>query len=156
MLLLYRLFLFLSMFFLIFMVACAKKNIPYSAEVNFLYKEAQGTIAVKSTGYGKNKKEAVEDAQRNAFRVLLFKGIPGTELNIPLVPNETEARFKHPEYFKILLDRGGYKSFTMSSDETSALIKAYGTKKINVDIKINYNSLRKDLEQNQVIRKFGY
>ena len=26
----------------------------------------------------------------------------------------------------------------------------------NVDLKINYNSLRKDLEQNQIIRKFGY
>lgn len=142
--------------FLFFIIGCAKKNIPYSAEVNFLYKEAQGTIAVKSTGYGKNQKEAVEDAQRNAFRVLLFKGIPGTELNIPLVANETEARSKHPEYFKNLLDGAGYRSFTMLSNESSVLTKAYGVKKINVDIKINYNSLRKDLEQNQVIRKFGY
>jgi hypothetical protein len=44
----------------------------------------------------------------------------------------------------------------MSSTESSNLIKMKGTKKITVDVKINYNSLRKDLEQNQLIRKFGF
>ena len=53
--------------------SCSPKIQPYSGEVNFLYKEAQGTIAVKSTGYGKNQTEAVSDAQINAFKILLFK-----------------------------------------------------------------------------------
>jgi hypothetical protein len=124
--------------------------------VNFLNKEEQGTITLKSTGYGKNQKQAVEDAQLNAFKVLLFKGVPGSELNLPMVENENEARSRHDEYFNKLLDQGNYKSFMMSSTESSNLIKMRGTKKINVDVKINYNSLRKNLEQNQVIRKFGY
>jgi hypothetical protein len=129
---------------------------PYSGEVNFLYKEAQGTIAVKSTGYGKDRPSAVADAQINAFSILLFKGIPGTELNVPLVDNEAEARSKKADYVKRLLEQGYYKSFMMSSTESSNLIKVRGGKKISVDIKINYNSLRKDLEQNGVVRKFGY
>ena len=128
----------------------------YSAEVNFLYKDAQGTIAVKSTGYGKNQNDAVSDAQKNAFNVLLFKGIPGTELNVPLVENENDAKSKHADYFKRFFEAGNYKTFMMSSTESSNLIKMKGTKKITVDVKINYNSLRKDLEQNQLIRKFGY
>jgi len=135
---------------------CSPKLQPYSAEVNFLYKEAQGTIAVKSTGYGKNQTDAVSDAQKNAFKVILFKGLPGTELNVPLIENENEAKSKKAEYFKKFFDEGNYKTFMMSSTESSNLIKVKGGKKISVDVKINYNSLRKDLEQNQVIRKFGF
>jgi hypothetical protein len=136
--------------------SCSPKLQPNSGEVNFLYKEAQGTIAVKSTGYGKNQTEAVADAQINAFKVLLFKGLPGTELNVPLIENENEAKSKHGDYFKKFFDQGNYKTFMMSSTESSNLVKMKGTKKINVDVKINYNSLRKDLEQNQLIRKFGF
>ena len=136
--------------------SCSPKLQPYSGEVNFLYKEAQGTIAVKSTGYGKNQTDAVMDAQKNAFKVLLFKGIPGTELNVPLIENENDAKSKHADYFKKFFDEGNYKTFMMFSTESSNLIKMKGTKKIAVDVKINYNSLRKDLEQNQLIRKFGF
>lgn len=136
--------------------SCSPKLQPYSGEVNFLYKEAQGTIAVKSTGYGKNQTEAVADAQKNAFKVLLFKGLPGTELNVPLIENENDAKSKNSEYLNKFFEQGYYKTFMMSSTESSNLIKMKGTKKITVDVKINYNSLRKDLEQNQLIRKFGY
>ena len=131
--------------------SCSPKLQPYSAEVNFLYKEATGTIAVKSTGFGKNQTDAVSDAQQNAF-----KGLPGTELNVPLIENENDAKSKHSDYFKKFFEQGNYKTFMMSSTESSNLIKMKGTKKITVDVKINYNSLRKDLEQNQLIRKFGF
>lgn len=136
--------------------SCKSTPSSYSAEVSFISKEEQGTITVRSYGFGKNQTDAVTDAQKNAFNVLLFKGIPGTELNIPLIENENEAKSKHTSYFRNLFDYAYYKSFMMSSTESSNLIKIKGNKKISVDVKINYNSLRKDLEQNQVIRKFGY
>ncbi|PKB15485.1 hypothetical protein [Flavobacterium sp. 5] len=135
---------------------CSPKLQPYSAEVNFLYKEAQGTIAIKSTGYGGNRADAIMDAQKNAFNVLLFKGIPGTELNVPLIENENTAKSNHADYFKKFFDERNYRKFLMSSTESSNLIKIKGGKKISVDIKINYNSLRKDLENNELIRKFGF
>ncbi len=136
--------------------SCSPKIQNYYGEVNFLYKEAQGTIAVKSAGYGKNQTEAVADAQINAFKVLLFKGLPGTDLNIPLIENENDASLKHVDYFKKFFEQKNYKTFMMSSTVSSNLIKMKGTKKITVDVKINYFSLRKDLEQNNIIRKFGF
>lgn len=136
--------------------SCSPKLQTYSGEVNFLYNEAQGTIAVKSTGFGKNQTQAVSDAQINAFKVFLFKGLPGTELKVPLIEDESDAKSKHSDYFKKFFEQGNYKTFMMSSTESSNLVKMKGTKKITVDVKINYNSLRKDLEQNQLIRKFGY
>jgi hypothetical protein len=136
--------------------SCSPKLQHYSAEVNFLYKEATGTIAVRSVGYGKNQTEAVADAQKNAFNIILFKGLPGTDLNIPLIENENDASSKYSNYLKKFFDEGNFKTFMMSSTESSNLIKMKGIKKITVDVKINYNSLRKDLEQNQLIRKFGF
>ena len=141
---------------LLSLISCGPKLQSNSGEVNFLYKDAEGSIAVKSVGYGTNRENAVIDAQKNAFKILLFKGIPGTEFNIPLIQNEREAFTKNSNYFKKLFDEGYYKTFLMSSTESSSLIKMKGNKKIAVDIKINYNSLRKDLEQNQLIRKFGF
>lgn len=149
----------LKLFFVIVIIvlhSCSPKLQPYPAEVNFLYKEANGTIVVKSIGYGKNQTDAVTDAEKNAFNVILFKGLPGTELNIPLIENESEAKSKHVKYFRDFFDYAYYKSFTMSSTESCSLIKLKGNQKISVDIKINFNSLRKDLEQNQLIRRFGY
>lgn len=138
--------------------SCSPKLQPqgYSATVEFLYKEDAGTIAVKSSGYGKKKENAIGDAQRNAFNVILFKGIPGTDLNVPLVENESEAKSKHGDYFKKLLDQGDYNKYMMSSAFNSEPAKVKGGVWVSLDIKINYNSLRKDLEQNQIIRKFGF
>ena len=131
-------------------------DIGYTGEVNFISKDEQGTILLKSTGYGNNQKEAVEDAKKNAFNVILFRGIPGTELNIPLIENEIDAKSKCNNYFQKFFNERYYSTFMMSATESSILMRISGLKRIKVDIKINYNSLRKDLEQNQVIRKFGY
>ena len=137
---------------------CTRNSYPsYSAEVTALERgAAPGTIAVRSAGYGNNQTEAVRNAGFNAFSILLFKGLPGTALNLPLVDNEREARVKNESYFKKLFDEGLYKNFVVSSTESSLLLKEQGTKKLTVDMVINYTSLRRDLEQNNVIRKLGY
>jgi hypothetical protein len=136
--------------------SCGPKLPPYSAEVEFIAKDSQGTILVKSVGFGKNQYEAVVDAQINAFKTILFQGIPGTELNIPLVNNESEATAMNKDYFKKFFNELYFKKHLMSSVEASNLIPVQGGKKITVNVKINYNSLRKDLENNQLIRKFGF
>ena len=43
-------------------------------------------------------------------------------------------------------------SSNLSENPTKAKEGVYSS----VDLKINYNSLRKDLEQNNIIRKFGF
>ena len=142
--------------FIIDILGCSPRTIPYSAQVEFLYKHEHGTIGLNSTGYGKNRVHAIEDAQKNALNILIFKGVPGSEMNLPLVQNESETRSKYSEYFKTFFDRQYYKMYVVSSTESSALVKSGRLKKISVDVKINYVSLRKELEQNNIIRKFGY
>ena len=137
-------------------ISCKSTTNSYSAQVIFLTKEEQGTITVRSNGFGKNEKEAIKDAQKNAFNVLLFKGLPGTEINVPLVSNEYEAKNSHKDYFDNLFENGGLFRYLMVNNSETAPEKVQGGYSTSLVLKINYNSLRKDLEQNGVVRKFGF
>jgi hypothetical protein len=136
---------------------CASTVQPsYTASVDFVSRGAPGTIIVRSSGFGKDAGTAGANAEINAFSVLLFKGLPGTELNVPLVENESAARAANPDYFARFFDQGEYRKFMMSSTSSSNPVNVSGGVAVELRIKINYNSLRKDLEDNQVIRKFGF
>ena len=135
---------------------CSQKFQPQSSEVSLLYKDANGVIAVKSVGYGKDRLAAVTDAQINAFKVVLFRGVPGTNVGIPLVENEQEATSRNPYYVSRFFDQQIFRNFMVAYEESSSLTRAYGTNRISVDVKINFIALRRDLEQNNIIRKFGY
>lgn len=118
--------------------------------------ETKGLIIIESDGFGKKKQNAIEDAQYKAIELVMFKGINGTDLSVPLIPNETEAKSKNKKYFEDL--RGGrFKEFITNSNVTSEFNKkAKGGKNISVSTEINYRALRTDLEQKQIVRKFGF
>jgi hypothetical protein len=135
---------------------CNRKIIP-TAEVNFLTGN-DGTITMRAIGIGSNQEDAIIDAEKNAFNVIFFRGLPESEQKIALIgTNETEEKEKYKDYFDKFYKEKRYKTFVMSSIPTSDLIKYKGGKKsISIDVKINLVALRKDLEQFNIIRKFGY
>jgi hypothetical protein len=135
---------------------CSMKTLP-TAEVNYLSGK-EGTITVRAIGVGSNQEEAIIDAEKNVFNVIFFRGLPESEQKIALIgTNESEEKEKNKDYFNKFYKDKRYKTFVMSSISTSDLTKHKGGKKsIAVDIKINLVSLRKDLEQNNIIRKFGF
>jgi len=129
-----------------------------SAEVNFL-SESTGIISVRSIGYGKNKAEAIDNAEINAIDVLLFRGLPESTQKDPIIGiNSDEIKSKNKDYFENFYVAKQYKSFIMSAlPTTEDLIKNKGGKKsIAVDVKINVKALRMDLENKNIIRKFGF
>jgi hypothetical protein len=136
--------------------SCRYKTLP-TAEVNYLSSK-DGTITMRAIGIGVQSEDAINDAEKNALNVLLFRGLPESEQKVALIgTNETEEKNKHKEYFNKLYYEKRYKTFVMSSIPTTDLILHKGGKKsIAVDIKINLVALRKDLEQNNIIRKFGF
>ncbi len=135
---------------------CSRKTLP-TAEVNFLSGN-DGTITMRAIGIDSNQEDAIIDAEINAFNVIFFRGLPESEQKMALIgTNETEEKEKHKDYFDKFYKEKRYKTFVMSSIPTSDLIKYKGGKKsISVDVKINLVALRKDLEQFNIIRKFGY
>lgn len=139
------------------LVSCAKKiTVPLTAEVNIVNEDKHKTIELRSVGFGKNIEEAIFDSEKKAFEILFFRGIPNTHIENPLIgPNENEILSKHQNYFKSFFsDR--YKSFIMSIYESSPSQKNKGVTSVVNDIKINTMALKKDLETNNIIRKFGF
>lgn len=135
--------------------SCSKKTIP-TAEVNFLSGN-DGTVTVRAIGTGVNQQEAIGDAEKNAINVLLFRGLPESEQKTALIgTNESVEVEKHKPYFEKFYAQKRYKTFIMATIPVSDFAKKGGSKSLTVDIKINLIALRKDLEQNNIIRKFGF
>ncbi len=115
------------------------------------------TLTLHETGIGKNEAEAITDASLNAFEQLLFRGIPDSDQPEALIgTNENEIRSKNSDYFNQFYKQR-FGTFILSTQPTIPLQKLpKGKKRIEVDITINLNALKKDLEENNIIRKFGF
>ena len=151
-----RIKLFLS-FYLIVLISCTTK-IPdhYETEVSLLRKTEYGIVALKSVGYGNGRNSATEDAQKKAFFALLYRGIPNSEYSYPLIENEVTFKNNFPNFNETFFKSAIYKSFIISNTESSNLIITSKGNKLFLDVTINYEALRRYLEQNSIIRKFGY
>jgi len=131
----------------------------YSGYVKYVGSAAAGTVTVESTGFGKKRAESGADAAAEALYTLLFKGLPGSsDYQLPMVAHEEEK--KHDPVIIALLN-GGYGAYI-----TADILKYEENKKKRVDgakgkmtihvITFNCDALRRHLEENSVIRKFGY
>ncbi|MFN0212671.1 MAG: hypothetical protein ACKVT2_00325 [Saprospiraceae bacterium] len=140
--------------FFSFLLACNSAR-TISGEVNFIAAPEPGTILVSAGGYGPTKAQAISNAEANAFSALIFKGIPGSQQQLPMLPDETASRKQHTLYFDQFF-KGGYKPFMMLSESQSSYAAGRkGRKNISQRVKINVDALRRDLEQNGITRKFG-
>lgn len=148
----------ITLFFSIVVLdACENKTFPTTAQVNYLTSD-DGTITMRAIGEGSSKTEALVNAELNAFNTILFRGMPGSQQNQPLAgTNEVSIKYKFPKYFESFYNGMRYKSFLMTSVVTGDYQKISINKySVAIDIKINVNALKYDLEQAGIIRKFGY
>jgi len=144
-------------FSIILFSACGNRTIPTSGQVNYLTSD-NGTISMRAMGEGTKKTEALINAELNAFNTILFRGMPESQQKQPLIEtNEVDIKNKYPQYFQSFYNEMRYKSFLMSSVVTGDYQKLPNFKiGVTIDIKINVNALKYDLEQAGLIRKFGY
>lgn len=150
--------LFYMIFAIFLTISCASKKMvtPLTAEVNVVNEDKNKTIELRSVGFGKGIEEATYDSEKKAFEILFFRGIPNTHIENPLIgANESEILSKHQKYFNSFFS-SRYKSFIMSIYKSSPSQKNKGITSVVYDIKINTMALKKDLETNNIIRKFGF
>lgn len=114
----------------------------------------KSTITLVSTGYASDANTANLYAERNALENLLFKGIPGSVLENPMIPDEQKAKMNHGQALENLIIRGGYVQFVIEGYADNTIQQKSGVlvKKV---IKFDYNALRKHLEKENIIRGFG-
>jgi len=137
-------------------------QIGNSARVEFetqcLGVEEDGSQTVRAWGFGKKKKDAVEQAMKNAVRDVLFKGIKeGMDgCNLRPMITEVNARERHAAYFNnFFADGGKYKSFVSLKDENKkksreSVKSSLGTR-WSVTVRVLCPKLRERLIQDKII-----
>ncbi len=140
--------------------SCAPKTTPtkYSFEyvrtgkVNVIYSD-KGLLTVKSEGVAENLSKAIYFAEINALENILYRGIPSSTQESPLISDELDAYKKNQLVLDNLVFRNGYKNYLTSSEiiERNDGAGIYVIQKVTFDIP----ALRKYLENNNIIRKFG-
>lgn len=136
------------------MIQC-KTIPPPSAEVTYV-NEKNGVLYVRSSAYGKTNLASMDNAEKNAFEVLFFRGIPGSQQALPLISINEKGKSSSTKYFEEFYSNGRYKSFITSTAPYSGYQKTKSGIHVTADVGINLKSLRADLEHHNIIRKFGY
>ena len=153
-------FLLFALAFSLAVHAGGKKSKEYRYEIFPVGVGSQGTALIKVFSYARSEKEAIELAKENGVHGILFKGIVGgngVSNQPPLVkPEEKEM---NQDFFDKFFSSGAYLQYvSLSSDGTVSSgdrLKVGNLYKIGIIVSVNKSELRKYLESEGVIKKFG-
>lgn len=117
-------------------------------ETECLGVEGDGSQTVRAWGLGKNRKDAVEQAKKNAVSDVIFKGIKAGVAGCNMRPlvGEVNARERYEEYFdRFFMDKGEYKKFVSGADE-KRFSKDKSKNKIGARYGVTVRVLRNELK----------
>ena len=136
---------------------CRTAKVPYNAMVTNVSDPdlTSGLIHLHSAGKGFKEEDAISDAEKNAFNAILFVGVPASPQERPMLPDESSAKSSNASFFQNFFDAKGYRNFITSISNNGFTKDSDGKKITTIDVKINLNALRNNLENNHVIKKFG-
>lgn len=150
------LFLLLISAFAISNNQCKTKAITYTAVVTALPDNTEGEIFLRSNGNGTAITDATITSEKNAFNSLLFRGITNSQQLRPLVEDEATSRSQNKAFYIDFFDKRGYNKFIIYTANTKTDKLKGANYVVTSDIRINLFALRSYLEQQGVIRKFGF
>lgn len=140
--------------FLLISCGGSKKHSEFtSAKVSYVSNDDRETLTLRSTEVGSSEEEAIYKAQKLAFQNLFFRGVPESPFRKPLIGlNEQEAYERHRDYLDEFYD-GRMQTFITDSKEF--LNKEGRGTTATVNVTINMRALRQDLQNNNLMQKFG-
>jgi len=144
---------------LIILVSCSPKVIHsgyYSFETECLGVELDGSQTLKSWGRGKNRKDAVEQAKKNAVRDVIFNGIRkgSPDCNLKPLLTEANAHEKYEVYFNAFFaDDGFYKNFVTNDDRAPVERHTAGEDIVcGVTVRVLRSELKEQLKQDSILK----
>ena len=138
-----RLFLITICFFFSAITSWAQE-VTYEGENN-------GVLMLSVSEFNVKKNVAVDNAIKDAFYQILFRGIPGSrEYQRPLLGTDEKMMNANIEYFDNMINGGRIYTFVNYS-----ALSYYKRKEAVVKVSINIQALVADLEKNNLYRRFG-
>jgi len=113
---------------------------------------------MRASGVGASQQDALSDAEMRVFDVILFRGVPESQHRRPLVStNESAEMMRNSPYFADFYNGKRFKSFIVSSRPVGGFTKLAGRQyQTTAEVRVNLANLRRDLEQRDIIRSFGF
>ncbi len=132
--------------------SCSKKLVYYERNglVEFISSE-KNTITVKTKSFAESYNKAINFAEINVLENILYRGIPRSNQENPMV-NENDV--KNNKALNDLIYNDGYRKFLIDSRNVNYQ-ENNGLFYITQEIKFDLNALRRYLEDNRIVRKFG-
>lgn len=145
--------------FLIFSCGSQKnENLDYySYETECLGVELDGSQTLRAWGRGKNKKDAIEQAEKNALNDVLFKGIRKGKSECSMIPLvvKVNARENHEKYFNNFFHKNrtyskyiSYKDGSFKEKHSSDTEVVYG-----ITVRVLRSKLKKRLIKDDIINQ---
>lgn len=113
--------------------------------------EGDGVMMLSVSEFNIKKKDAIEQAIKDAYFQILFRGIPGSaHNNRALLGTDENVMNASRQYYDAMINRGRLYSFV-----TYAAISYYKRKEAVVQLSLNIQALISDLERQNLYRRFG-
>lgn len=136
----------------------------YDYEAECLGVELDGSQTLRIWAVGSNKKDAVEQAKKNAIRIVIFKGIQSglSGCNTKPILYEVNAEEKYEDYFNsFFMDGGEYSKYISMKDVKRVNMfkrdkdkeKSRHFVKYGVTVRVLRSELKKRLEIDNVLQK---
>lgn len=133
-------------------------------KVECLGMELDGSQTLRSWGIGKNKKDAVEQAKKEAVHAVVFKGIHDgiSGCNTKPIIFEVNAEEKYEDYFNAFFKDGGeyQKYVSMEDEKKDGLFKKDKEKekskhfvKYGITVRVLRSELKQRLETDNILPK---
>lgn len=117
----------------------------------------EGVQILTVHGVARNDRDALIEAQRNAIRVILFRGVQTSVCTVPPLFRPADITPEHDRFFsRMMAPNGpylGYLSFT--GDQVESRIRVGRMTKVGTTISVNVTRLRQDLEAASLLRALG-
>jgi hypothetical protein len=136
---------------------CKTKSPMFYSEVKFI---ADKTVTNSSTfevnGYGPTKLAAEDNACKNLFMALFFRGIAESTQIKPLIGTDDQTTLKiNKPYFDSFFGQKRFLSF-ISFKSCSNFQKEKKNNRITCKISVNIPLLRQDLKTNKILSDYGF
>ena len=136
--------------------ACTKKanQMPYqrTGEVVCTGHDDR-TIHLHVKALGSDVQDAAYYSDVSAFENLLYKGIPDSSQELPLIESD-RATQDLKEYFAMFFERGEYLKF-VTNQQVIANTRSGDYNFVEKNISIDLFAFRRFLEEERIIKKFG-
>lgn len=130
----------------------------YTMETTCIGSELDGSITLRAWGNGNSKKDAVEQALKQAVYDVIFSGnIKGTTgIDVRPLIVEVNAKEKYQNYFNTFFTDGGeYLNYVSKKDEKSnskQVLENRNTYRYGVTVRVLRSALKSKLQQDGIIK----